>query len=191
MNKGKTIFLWTACLIMTATSCGHGQKAASTALSSEGQKVVGYLLADWQERFRSTTIPHAMANLGMKTSDDLRLEVIRHLRNNPELARNIRFWGANNYLLTNEERRIAKYLLNTSRDENRLPDIRELTAVLGGSEKEFRERLAFMAKVGLLATSATEPLGYELSEDAELWGGPLRHNFHTVTIGNEAIFDIW
>ena len=191
MKKGKTIFLWTACLIMIAASCGRGQKAASTALSSDGQKVVEYLVADWQGRFRSTTIPHAMANLGMKTSDDLRLEVIRHLRNNPELARNIRFWGANNYLLTNEERRIAKYLLNTSRDENRLTDIGELTAVLGGSEKEFRERLAFMAKAGLLAISDTEPLGYELSEDAELWGGPLRHNFHTIIAGNEPIFDVW
>ena len=191
MKKGKTIFLWTACLIMIAASCGRGQKAASTALSSDGQKVVEYLVADWQGRFRSTTIPHAMANLGMKTSDDLRLEVIRHLRNNPELARNIRFWGANNYLLTNEERRIAKYLLNTSRDENRLTDIGELTAVLGGSEKEFRERLAFMAKAGLLATSATESLGYKLSEDAELWGGPLRHNFHTIIAGNEPIFDVW
>lgn len=191
MNKGNTIFLWTACLIMTAASCGRGQKAASTALSSDGQKVVEYLVADWQGRFRSTTIPHAMANLGMKTSDDLRLEIIRHLRNNPELARNIRFWGANNYLLTNEERRIAKYLLNTNRDEDRLPDIGELSAILGGGERELRRRLAFMAKAGLLATSGTEPLGYELSEDAELWGGPLRHNFHTVTIGNEPIFDIW
>ena len=191
MKKGHAIFLWTACLIMTAASCGRGQKAASTALSSEGQKVVGYLLADWQERFRSTTIPHAMANLGMKTSDDLRLEIIRHLRNNPGLAQNIRFWGANNYLLTNEERRIAKYLLNTNRDEDRLPDIRELSAGLGGGERELRGRLAFLAKAGLLATSETEPLGYELTEDAEQWGGPLRHNYHTVTAGNESIFDIW
>ena len=191
MKKGHAIFLWTACLIMTAASCSRGQKAASTALSSEGQKVVEYLVADWQKRFRSTTIPHAMANLGMKTSNELRLEVIRHLRNKPGLAQNIRFWGANNYLLTNEERRIAKYLLNTSRDENRLPDMGEFTAVLGGSEQELRERLAFMAKAGLLAISDTEPLGYELSEDAELWGGPLRHNYHTVTAGNESIFDIW
>lgn len=191
MKKGHAISIWTACLIITAASCGRGQKAASAALSSEGHKVVEYLVADWQGRFRATTIPHAMANLGMKTSDGLRLEIIRHLRNNPELARNIRFWGANNYLLTNEERRIAKYLLNTNRDENRLPDIRELSAVLGGGEKEFRERLAFMAKAGLLAISETEPLGYELSEDAELWGGPLRHNFHTVTLGNEPIFDVW
>ncbi len=103
MNKGHAIFLWTACLLMTAASYGHGQKAASKALSPEGQKVVDYLLADWQERFRSTTIPHAMANLGLEKSDDLRLEIIRHLRNNPDLARNLRFWGANNYLLTNKE----------------------------------------------------------------------------------------
>ena len=191
MNKGKTIFLWTACLIMTAASCGRGQKAASMALSSEGQKVVEYLVADWQGRFRSTTIPHAMANLGMKTNDGLRLEIIRHLRNNPELARNLRFWGANNYLLTNMERRIAKYLLNTNRDEDRLPDMGELSAVIGGGEKELSQRLAFMAKAGLLVTSGTEPLGYELSEEAELWGGPLRHNFHTIIAGNEPIFDIW
>lgn len=191
MKKGHAILFWTACLMMIAASCGRGQKAASTALSSAGQKVVEYLVADWQGRFRSTTIPHAMANLGMKTSDDLRLEIIRQLRNNPELARNLRFWGANNYLLTNEERRIAKYLLNTKRDEDRLPDIGELSAILGGGERELRGRLAFMAKAGLLAISDTEPLGYELSEDAELWGGPLRHNFHTIIAGNEPIFDVW
>ncbi len=191
MNKNNAIFLWTACLLLTASIFGQGQKVASRALSPEGQKVVDYLLADWQERFRSTTIPHALANLGLENSDDLRLEIIRHLRNNPDLARNLRFWGANNYLLTNKERRIAKYLLNTNRDENRLPDLRELGAVHGADEIELPGRLAFMADAGLLAASDTEPLGYELAEDAEQWGGPLRHNFHTITIGDEPIFDVW
>ena len=36
-----------------------------------------------------------------------------------------------------------------------------------------------------------QSLGYNLVEEAELWGGPLRHNYHTVIREGEDKFDVW
>ncbi len=190
LNRNHSL-LWVISLVIIAISFSRGQKAAATTLTPDGQKVVDYLLADWQQKFRSTTIPHAMTNLGMEITDDLRLRIIGHLRSNPNLASNLRYWGANNYLLTNQERRIAKYLLNSYRDDNRLPDLQEMGITIGADVQELSSRLAFMESAGLLAKAAAEPLGYGLAEGAEQWGGPLRHNFHTIAMEGQPIYDVW
>ena len=117
--------------------------------------------------------------------------IIEHFRDNTNLANNLKFWGANNYVFSNEERRIAKYLINAYDIDDRIPDLAELSGRLAISEDELRGRLAFMRRVGLLVESESEPLGYALTEKYMRWGGPLRHNFHTITIGKGKPFDVW
>ncbi len=129
--------------------------------------------------------------LGIKADDDLRFEIITHLRNNPDLANNLRYWGANNYLLTNNERRIAKYLLNTVRDNDKMPGIADMAEIIGLDEGQIKGRLAFLAKAGLIEAAKDSDNGYSLVADAELWGGPLRHNYHTVVVEGEDKFDVW
>ena len=164
---------------------------AADKLSPDGKKVVDYLVKDWDKRFRSTSIPLAMSNLGIPPEDDLRLEIVGHFRDHPRIARNVRYWGANNYLLNQDERLIAKYLLNTHRDEERRPGPAELGERIGLREAELQARLASMARAGFLAPAANEELGYALAEGAPMWGGPLRHNFHTVTVEGDKPFEVW
>ncbi|MEE9161406.1 MAG: hypothetical protein V3U35_00410 [Candidatus Neomarinimicrobiota bacterium] len=180
-----------AIFTMSLTPLFGSHVEAANKLSPDGKKVVDYLVKDWDKRFRSTSIPLAMSNLGIAPEDNLRLEIIGHFRDNPRIARNVRYWGANNYLLTPDERLIAKYLLNTRRDEDRQPGPAELGGQVGLDEAELQERLAFMARAGFLTPAADEELGYALAEGAEMWGGPLRHNFHTVTVEGEEPFEIW
>ena len=132
-----------------------------------------------------------MSNVGLEANDDLRLEILQHFRDNPRLARNIRYWGANNVGLNHEEKLIAKVLLNTRRDEQRLPDGDELAGQVGLGRAGLGERLAFMARAGFLTESPGEDLGYALADGADMWGGPLRHNFHTATVEGEKPFDVW
>lgn len=191
MGKNKTNIFWILLFSLILVGCGQPKSGGEIGLSSDGQKVVDYLLKDWEQQFRSTTIPHAMAILGMKADDDLRYEIITHFRTNPELARNLRYWGPNNYLLTNNERRIAKYLLNTKRDEYRKPGIAEIAEIIGLDEGQIPGRLAFLAKVGLMESADDSENGYALVAEAETWAGPLRHNFHTVTVEGEEKYDVW
>ncbi len=161
-------------------------------LSPEAKSVVDYLLIEWKKQFRSTSIPMAMSNLGMEQNDDLRMEIGQYFRDNTQLAKNLRWWGANNYILNHDERLIAKYLINNYDEEkNILPARKELQEAIGISGQELKNRLAFMARAELLQESDKTELGYSLAEGYNRWGGPLRHNFHTVSIEGDKPFDVW
>lgn len=180
-----------AMVMVVMTGFSRREQPAPTDLSAEGRNVVDYLFKDWREQFRSTTIPQAMDNLGMKPDDAFRLQVIDYLRANLDEARNLRFWGPNNYLLTNDEKLIAKFLLNTYRDEDRLPSRQEISGRVNIPEREVADRLAFMAHAGFLDATEDQASGYALAEGAGQWGGPLRHNFHTIYVEGEPVFDVW
>ena len=153
--------------------------------------MVDYLLADWEMKFRSTSIPWAMSNLGIEQGDELRLEVANYLRANKRKANNLKWWGANNYILTDDEKRIAKYLLNGYGQEQHLPTLDKLAAAVALPSRELDRSLAFMARMGFLVKEPAGPLGYDLAAKAHRWGGPLRHNFHTVIIAGQKPFGVW
>ena len=163
---------------------------ANGGLSPDGQKIVDYLLADWKKQFHSTSIPLAMQDLELASNEDLRMEVAAYFRANPNIADNIKWWGANNYIFTNDEKRIAKQITNLYRDDKGLPDANELSTILGIPVEQVKASLGFMSRAGFLIQTGTAP-GYKLIERYERWGGPMRHNFHTVTVAGEKPFDVW
>lgn len=168
-----------------------GQNAEAQELSSEGQQIVDYLLADWSKHMHSTSIPLAMKNLGLEPDDALRLQVGEYFREHTEIADNLKFWGANNYILSSEEKRIAKQIINTYDLEEELPTMEALVRELAIPEDRLRDRLRFLREAGLLQEASGSPIGYELVRRYGRWGGPLRHNYHTITIGKDDSFDVW
>ncbi len=93
-------------------------------------------------------------------------------------------WGPNNYLLGSEEKRIAKQIINHHELGQRLPSLQELSENLNIRVGILAGRLGFMKRAGLLTDSSEGATGYALADKYARWGGPLRHNFHTVTVGN-------
>ena len=170
---------------------GASSVARAQELSGDAQRVVDYLLDDWAEQFRSTSIPLAMDNLEMVPDDALRLEIGQHFRDHTDLANNLRFWGANNYIFTNDEKRLAKFLIQARENEERTPALGETTRALAMAPTALRDRLAFMAQAGFLQRDPGQELGFSLADGYESWGGPLRHNFHTVRVAGERPFDVW
>ena len=181
------------CSVIFSFAGERGAKLATTAneLSADGQKIVDYLLEDWGQRMHSTSISLAMKNLDMKPNDTVRLEVGEHFKAHTDLAKNLQWWGTNNYILSNDEKLIAKYLINTYTDEKRIPDLKELSKAVGIPENDLNGRLNFMAQAGLLQASSKAKSGYALTEKYNKWGGPLRYNFHTVAQENAKAFDVW
>lgn len=164
--------------------------AEDKILSSDANKVIEYLLADWRKQFRSTDIAAAIENLGLKQDDELRLEIGDHFRGNKRLASNLRFWGPNNYILSHTEKLITKYLIHKIEREGRYPTIAETVKSLEIDEKTLKERFAFMKKAGILV-SAKNGIKYSLVFDYKTWGGPLRYNSHIITVAGEQPFGVW
>ena len=159
-------------------------------LSSDAEKVVKYLLADWRKQFRSTDIATAMSNLGMKQDDEIRLQIGDHFRKNSNLASNLRFWGANNYILSNDEKRITKYLIHMIERNGGYPTLAEAAIALNLSPKYLNRRLQFMEAAGIVKKSGNK-LKYSLVDNYKTWGGPLRYNYHIIAIEGEQPFGVW
>ena len=164
--------------------------AATPDLSEQAQTLIDYLLDDWNTHMHSTGIALGMQNLGMEPDDGVRLEVADHFRANTGMANNLQFWGANNYILSTEEKQIAKQIINTFDAEGSLPARDRLAEDLSIPAQRLEERMAFMTRAGLLTSSTAAP-GYGLAERYASWGGPLRYNFHTITTGDQQPFDVW
>ena len=165
--------------------------AAAQDLSAEGQRIVNEIVEQWTGKFRSTGIALAMRSLGMEPDDDLRLEVGEHLRANTGLARPLRTWGANNYILSNDEKVIAKFLISAYEENDQLPTLEEIAEAVGIAREELAARLEFMADAGFLTRPEDGGAGFSLVEGYKAWGGPLRYNFHTVTVEGEKSFGVW
>ena len=180
-------------VIAAALSWGTSipQRAEARDLSAEGEKVVTELLDQWVARFRSTDIATAMGNLGMESDDKLRLEIGEHLRANRSLARPLRQWGANNFILTGDEKRIAKYLISVYEETDRMPTLEALSEAIGLPSDDIKARLDFMAEAGLLEIGEGDGLGFSLVEEYDAWGGPLRYNFHSVAAEGVKPFGVW
>ncbi|MFC1564768.1 hypothetical protein ACFL6G_07510 [candidate division KSB1 bacterium] len=159
--------------------------------NSDMNKIINYLLDDWLKPMHSTSIPLAMENLGITPDDDLRLEIGDHFRKNQGLSNNLKFYGANNYTLSNEEKIITKFLIREYRSEDRMPELNEISEAMGISQELLTGRLRFLERAGLLEEDSRSGPGFTLTEGYELWGGPLRYNFHTVRIDGEFPYDVW
>ncbi len=101
--KRKLVLLLVLSLLCSAFFSFAEERGAKPAtleneLTADGQKIVEYLLEDWGQRMHSTSIALAMENLGMKPNDTVRLEVGEHFREHTDLANNLKWWGANNYM---------------------------------------------------------------------------------------------
>ena len=180
-----------ALLLSVSTTAAVTFTPAGSELSGPARQVVDYLLEDWEKRMHSTSIPAAMENLDIAPDDDLRLEVGQHFREHKDLHFNLRSWGVNNYLLGDEEKRIAKLLINTYDKEDTLPALDSMSQTLDVSSAHLESRLTFLQRAGLLVMSEENSLGYALTEKYGRWGGPLRFNYHTIAIGDEDPFAVW
>jgi len=187
----KKLLLFILIMFSVSAAAAVACTMAKSALSRPARQVVDYLLKDWKKRMHSTSIATAMENLEFAPDDDVRLEVGRHFREHTDLHFNLRSWGTNNYLLSDEEKRLAKLLINTYDKEERLPALDSLGQVLGAPSEHLNNRLAFLHRAGLLVPSQENELGYALTEKYWRWGGPLRFNYHTITIGDEDPFAVW
>lgn len=124
-------------------------------LSSKEQEVVQVLMQDWQDILRCTTIDQALERVDIPFSHERRLVIAAFLLQNAELQEAMR-WHAATYILTNDEKLIARVLIQHEKDFPRLPEAADLAQALSLPEEKVRDGLAALAWVGFLEAEGEE-----------------------------------
>ncbi|MBI4642110.1 MAG: hypothetical protein HY731_15590 [Candidatus Tectomicrobia bacterium] len=96
------------------------------ALTQKEKRVVHLLFEDWEKPGRCTTIDQAMERVGLPYSHEQRMKIATFLTSESSMLDAMR-WDFHAYILTNEEKLIARFLLKRWNDEGTLPD----TAMIG------------------------------------------------------------
>ena len=178
-------------LIATATLlvlvCA-GQAAATqeskkqSRLSSEEQKVIKYLVADWGEDYSVTSVDIAMAALKMKPSDETRFRIGSYIKEHPELHEIIRRWGWVTLVLTPDEKLIARSLINAERDNKPQPTIAEIAKAVEITEAQVSRGLSMLERYEILQRTAGNGTSYKLVPRYIKWEPRLDFIFHKVSL---------
>lgn len=117
--------------------------------SPKEQEAVQVLLQDWQDILRCTTIDQALERVGIPFSHERRMAIAAFLPESKEIREAMR-WHPATYILTNDEKLIARALLKHGQNPQPLPAARDIAQVLSLPEERVREGLAALAWVGFL-----------------------------------------
>ncbi|HEY6250184.1 MAG TPA: hypothetical protein VI685_09490 [Candidatus Angelobacter sp.] len=171
------------------------QPTALAALTDKQQKVLDYMLNDWNRPSRITGVELAMQNVGGQYSSDDRYAIGIFLRNNPRLHRTLRTFGWETASLSPTEKRIAQIMSRAERENQPPPTREEFGHTLGVSESAMSDALRMLERFGIIRPDpAVKGLGYRMAEDRYLdWEGAMRITFmnHRVQVEGEKPFEVY
>jgi len=147
-------------------------------LSSPEREAVHVLLHDWQDIFRCTTIDQALERAGVPVSHERRLVIATSLLESAEIQEAMR-WQPATYILTNEEKLIARVLLRREQHSQPLPAAADIAQALSLAEEKVRDGLAALAWVGFLKVEGEE---VQLAPDYRSFLSGLGFYYHEVVL---------
>jgi len=148
-------------------------------LSPKEQEAVQVLLQDWQDILRCTTIDQALERVGIPFTHERRMAIAVFLLESPEIQEAMR-WHPATYLLTNDEKLIARALLRCEKNSQPLPAAADIAQALSLSEERVQEGLAALTWVGFLRK--TDGQGVCLAPDYRQFLTGLGLYYHEVVL---------
>ena len=171
------------------------QPTPPAALTDKQQKVLDYMLNDWNKQMRITGVELAMQNVGGQYSLDDRYAIGVFLRNNPRLHRTLRTFGWETAALTPTEKLIARVMSRAERENQPPPTPEEFAQVLAVSQAATSDALKMLERFGIIRPDSTvKGLGYRMAEDRYVdWEGAMRITFmnHRVHVEGEKPFEVY
>lgn len=185
----KTECLWrliataTLLLLVCAVQASATQSSKKQSrLSSEEQRIIKYLVADWGEDYSVTSVDIAMAALKMKPSDQKRFRIGSYIKEHPELHEIIRRWGWVTLVLTPDEKLIARSLINAERDGKPQPSLTEIGKAAGLTAVQVGRGLSMLERYEILERPSANGGGYKVVPRYIKWEPRLDFIFHKVTL---------
>jgi hypothetical protein len=180
---------------LSAASPSVSQTAPLVALTDKQQKVLDYMLNDWNKQMRITGVDLAMQNVGGQYSPDDRYAIGLFLRNNPRLHRTLRTFGWETAALTPTEKLIARIVSRSEREHQPPPTREQFAHDLQVSPVAVADSLKMLERFGIMRSEPVEKgLGYRMAEDRyQDWEGAMRITFmnHRVQVEGEKPFEVF
>jgi len=171
------------------------QTAPAARLTEKQQKVLDYMLDDWNKPMRITGVDLAMQNVGGQYSSDDRYAIGAFLRNNPRLHRTLRIFGWETATLTRTEKLISRIVSRAEREHQPPPTREEFARDLQVSSVAVTDALKMLERFGIMRSDpAVKGLGYRMAEDRyQDWEGAMRITFmnHRVQVQGEKPFEVY
>jgi len=188
-----TISAWM--LVPVGQIAAQTPSPATTTLTEKQQKVLDYMLNDWNKASRITGVELAMQNVGGQYSPDDRYAIGIFLRDNPRLHRTLRTFGWETATLTPNEKLIARIVSRAERENQTPPTRDEFGRILAVSTDGVSDALKMLERFGIMrADPAVKGLGYRMAEDRyQDWEGAMRITFmnHRVQVEGEKPFEVY
>jgi hypothetical protein len=181
--------------VLLAASHVAAQAAPAVTLTEKQQRVLDYMLNDWNKQMRITGVELAMENVGGHYSPDDRYAIGVFLRNNPRLHRTLRTFGWETATLTPTEKLIARIVSRAERENQPPPTRQEFPRILEVSPDAVTDALKMLERFGIMRPdAAVKGLGYRMAEDRyQDWEGAMRITFmnHRVQVEGEKPFEVF
>jgi hypothetical protein len=193
----KSLKLITVIFAAVIFAAGHAaaQTTSPATLTEKQQKVLDYMLNDWNKQMRITGIDLAMQNIGGQYSADDRYAIGMFLRDNPRLHRTLRTFGWETAALTPTEKLIARIVSRAEREHQQSPTREDFARILQVSSSTVTDALKMLERFGIIRSDpAAKGLGYRLAEDRyQDWEGAMRITFmnHRVQVEGEKPFEVF
>lgn len=150
-------------------------------------QVGGALEREWQQ-FHS--VPGILRGLKWLTGQRL-APLLRFLPSVlfgfPRLLNEARDWNPAVYILTEDEKLIARHILLAHKQSRPVPSAAEIGAALPLPAERAARGLAMLARLDFLSPRDN---GYALTPDHERFSRGLGFNFHTITLVNGEVFNV-
>lgn len=182
------------------------------------QRVTHHLLASWGDSLRITSIPQALASLGIQDKPGLRWRIAQRLEGlwrgaltSPEKPRGIAAalgrpfdetqierwreqvdtWNMASVVLSEDEKLVARHILLRHRQGDPLPKPVETARALGIPAQKVHNALRLLARVGFVSLpNSRRPSSYGLAQGYERLLEGLGFFFHTVTLDTGERFGV-
>lgn len=181
--------------VLLAAIHAAAQTAPSVTLTDKQQRVLDYMLNDWNKQMRITGVELAMQNVGGQYSRDDQYAIGIFLRNNPRLHRTLRTFGWETATLTPTEKLIARIVSRAEREKQPPLTREELARILDVSPDAMTDALKMLERFGIMRSdAAVKGLGYRMAEDRyQDWEGAMRITFmnHRVQVEGEKPFEVF
>lgn len=105
----------------------------------------------------------------------------------PRLLRETREWNPAVYILTEDEKLIARHILLADKASRPMPSAAAIVTALSLPVDTVARGLAMLARLGFLASSNS---GYTLARDHERFSRGLGFNFHTIALSSGEVFNV-
>jgi hypothetical protein len=155
-------------LIGRFTSASRGSEDVQLTVEEEG--FVDKLLEEWSQDFHITNIQQVALNDSVKYDHDMRYRITSYLAKNPKIHRQLMVWHLPTFALTNDEKRVAKFILMRNKAGTGIPAMEEMKKALGLDKDTIDEAFFILYQLGFLDRGKVLkifPGAYSLSPDHE------------------------